>query len=481
VKRTPLKSVWAPALLVLLVPGAAFAITPVKSYKDVKVTPIEWKKPVPEIVTLKNGAKLYLLEDHRLPLINFYGTVRTGGLYDPAGKAGTASLLGTILRTGGTKKHSWEEVDNEVDRLGLNVSTGITNESANASFEVLSENFEPALNLLFEMLREPAFDAEKIALAKEKTKEGIRRQNDNPLQIALREVRTILYGADHPRGFSPTFKTVDAIERQDLIDFHNRYYCPSNMIIGVAGDFNRSKIASQIEAAMGDWPNKEVTWPPVPALEATRPRAIYLADKESATQTTILVTKLMVKEGNPDQYPLEVMDFILGAGGFTSRITEKVRSDKGLAYAAGSFLQIGKMDPAPELIYALSKSETTVEALEIMLQETARMRNEPVPAAEIEKARSSILNGAVFDYDKPEKVIAETIDLSYYGLPQDMPEKRLKALETVTAADVQRVAQEYLKDENLQILVVGSAAKFDKNLSTLGPVKAIEIKDPTLP
>jgi zinc protease len=461
--------------------GTAAAITPVASYKDVKVQPIDWQKPTPKTVKLKNGATLILLEDHRLPLINFYGTVRTGSLYDPEGKAGTASLLGTVLRTGGTKKRSWEQVDEEVDRLALAISTGIGNESGNASFEVLTENFVPALNLLFEMLREPAFDEEKIALAKEKTKENIRRQNDNPLQIALREVRAILYGANHPRGFSPTFKTVDAITKQDLIDFHAKYYFPSNMIIGVAGDFDSKKIASQIEKAMGTWPNKQVTLPPVPPLELTKARTVYLADKANASQSTILVTKLTLKEGDPDQYAMEVMDFILGSGGFTSRITEKVRSDKGLAYAAGSALNIGKMDPGPVLIYALSKSESTIEALDIMLRETGRIGTEPVSQAELDKAKNSLLNGAVFDYDKPEKVISETIDLSYYGMSQDLPEKRLKALETVTVEDVQRVAAKYLKNENLQILVVGAASKFDKPLTTIGPVTTIEIKDPTLP
>lgn len=469
------------ALSAAVFPGPAAAITPVASYKDVKVEPIEWTKPTPKTMKLKNGATLILLEDHRLPIVNFYGTVRAGGLYDPAGKAGTASLLGNILRTGGTKKRSWEKVDEEVDRLALAISTGIGNESGNASFEVLSENFVPALDLLFEMLREPAFDEEKIALAREKSKENIRRQNDNPLQIALREVRAILYGADHPRGFSPTFKTVDAITKQDLIDFHRKYYFPANMIIGVAGDFDAKKIASQIEKAMGTWPNQEIAFPEVPPLEVAKPRAIYLADKDNASQSTILVTKLTLKEGDPDQYALEVMDFILGSGGFTSRITEKVRSDRGLAYAAGSGLNIGKMDPGALLIYALSKSESTIEALDIMLKEAIRIGTEPVSQAELDKAKNSLLNGAVFDYDKPEKVIAETIDLSYYGMPEDLPERRLKALETVTAEDVQRVAQKYLPSDNLQILVVGAAAKFDKPLTTIGPVTTIEIKDPTLP
>lgn len=467
-------------LTLTALPAAAVPWTPVKSYRDVKAAPINWKKPVPVMMKLKNGATLYLLEDHRLPLINFYGTVRTGSLYDPPGKAGTANLTGTLLRTGGTRKRTWEQVDSEVDRLAMAVSTSVGGESGNASFEVLSENFEPALALLFEMLREPAFDADKLALAKEKAKDSIRRQNDNPIQIAIRELRPILYGADHPRGFIPTFKTVDAVQRQDLVDFHAAYYCPSNMIIGVAGDFNPKKIAGQIDAAMGNWPNHRVTLPAVPAVEAARPRGVYLADKATVTQSTILVSKLMIKEGEPDQFALELMDHILGSGGFTSRVTQTVRSDRGLAYAAGSVLQIGNLEPGPELIYAITKSGSTVEALQVMLEQVARMRDEPVPAEELEQARSALLNGAVFNYDRPEKVISEVIDLSYYGLPQDLPEKRLKALETVTSADVQRVARQYLKDDNLQILVVGAADGFDKPLGgTLGEVKAVQLKDPT--
>jgi len=471
-----------PALVgaALLTAAPVSAWTPARSYHDIKPAPIDWQKPEPEVVKLRNGAVLYLLEDHRLPLVSFAGTVRTGSIYDPPGKNGTASMVGTLLRTGGTTKRSWEQVDTDVDRLAMSVSTGIGSESGNASFDVLSENFVPALNLLFEMLRDPAFDQEKIDVAKEKAKEAIRRQNDNPIQIAIREMRGVLYGADHPRGFSPTFKTVDAISRDDLVAFHRKYYCPSNMILGVAGDFDRKKIVKQVEAAMGGWPNHDVTLPEVPALEVTKPRAVYEADKASATQSTILVTKLMVKRGDPDQYALEVMDHILGSGGFSSRITKAVRNDRGLAYAAGSALQIGDLDPGPEIIYALSKGETTVEALDVMLSETDRMRTEAVPDDEVDQSRKALLNGAVFDYDSPDKIIAETLDLSYYNLPQDTPEKRLKALETVTAADVQRVAEKYLDPASLQILVVGAKDKFEKPLDGFGTVHTIELKDPTV-
>lgn len=461
--------------------GTAGAIKPVKSYKDIKTQPIQWEKPQAEVVTLKNGATLYMVENHRLPLINFEGMVRTGSLYDPPGKAGTASLLGTLLRTGGTAKRSWEQVDGEVDRLGMDVFVGVETENGNASFSVLTENLEPALQLLFEMLREPAIDAEKLALAKDKVKEGIRRQNDNPIQIAVREMRKIVAGPDHPRGFSPTFQTVDAVERKDLIDFHQRYYFPKNMILGIAGDFDRARIVQQIEAAMGDWPNREATWPDVKPLVTERPMGLYQADKATATQSTILLSKLLVKQGHADQYPLEVMDNIFGSGGFSSRVTQSVRNDRGLAYAAGSFLQVGRLDVGSELIYAMTKSESTIEALEVIRSEMAKMRNEAVAPEELNRAKSALVNSAVFDYDRPEKVLSQTIDLAYYGLPQDLPETRLAALQAITREDVQRVAKTHLTEDGFQILVVGSVEKFDKPLSSMGEVKTIELKDPTLP
>lgn len=457
------------------------AITPVRSYKDVRIAPLTWSKPEPKIITLKNGATLYLLEDHRLPLVNVMGMVRTGSLYDPAGRAGTASLVGTMLRTGGTTKRSWEEVDREVDRLAMDISTGVGSESGNASITVLSEKLEPGLNLLFEMLRDPAFDPEKLALAKEKSKENIRRQNDNPLQIAIRELRGVVYGKEHPRGFTPTFQTVDAITRQDLVDFHHRYYVPGNMLIGVAGDVDPAKIARQLEAAMGNWPNRPVTLPPVPDVPYGKPKALYEANKATATQSTILISRLTLKRGDPDQAALEVADFILGSGGFTSRITEKVRSDRGLAYVAGSVLQTGDLQPGPEIVYALSKSESTIEALRIMLDEIGRMRNEPVQPEEMKKAVNALLNGEVFNYDKPEKVIGETLDLAYYGYPQDLPARRLKALAGISAGDVQNAARKYLSDETLQVLVVGAVDKFDGKLADLGTVNTIELKDPTKP
>ncbi|HEX7878191.1 MAG TPA: pitrilysin family protein [Candidatus Eisenbacteria bacterium] len=459
----------------------ATAATPARSWKDVKITPLEWKKPEPTTIKLRNGVTVYLMEDHRLPLISFYGTVRTGALYDPPGKAGTAGLMGNLLRTGGTAKRPWDQVDAEVDRLAMSVSTGVGNESGNASFQVLTENFQPALNLLFEMLREPAFDAEKLALAKEKIKDGIRRQNDNPVQIALRELPRRLYGTDHPRGFAPTFATVDAITRQDLVDFHKKYYVPSNFLIGVAGDFDPKTIAATIEAAMGSWPDATVELPSVPPVPMNTPRAIFQADKTSATQSTILISRLGTKVGDPDAAALEVMDFILGSGGFTSRVVEAVRSDEGLAYASGSALQLGNLDPGPEIVYAISKGESTVKALEIMLREIGRMRDEPVTKAELSRATNGLLNAEVFNYDQPDKVLASVLDLAYYGLPQDLPTKRLEALAKVSAEDVQAMARKYLPDDQLQILVVGAAANFDKPLSSIGPVTTIELKDPTAP
>lgn len=462
-------------------PPAGATLTPARSWKDIQAPALSWKKPAPEVVKLKNGATLYLMEDHRLPLVNFYGLVRTGSIYDPPGKNGTASLVGTMLRTGGTLKHPWAQVDDMVDQLGMGVTTGVGSESANASFNVLSENLAPAMNLLFEMLREPAFDPEKLALAREKQKEGIRRQNDNPVQIAIREFRTMLWGADNPRGFSPTFKTVDAITREDLVDFHARYYAPNNMILGVSGDFNRKTVVALVEKAMGAWPNRSVTWPAVPEVPLTRANALYLADKESATQSTILIGRLSAKEGDADQAALEVMDNILGSGGFTSRITQSVRNDRGLAYAAGSGLNLGRMAPGTQLIYAISKGESTHEALDVMMKEVERIRTDPVTPAELQRARSSLVNSAVFDYDSPDKVLANSLDLGYYGLPQDLPAQRLAALGQVSAGDVKRVAGLYLDPKTLQIMVAGSAKKFDKPLTDFGPVNNIQLKDPTLP
>lgn len=460
---------------------AGATLTPVRSWKEIQAPVLNWKKPAPEVVKLKNGATLYLMEDHRLPLVNFYGLVRTGSIYDPPGKNGTASLVGTMLRTGGTLKHPWAQVDDMVDQLGMGVTTGVGSESANASFNVLSENLGPALNLLFEMLREPAFDPEKLALAKEKQKDGIRRQNDNPVQIAIREFRTMLWGADNPRGFSPTFKTVDAITREDLVAFHGRYYAPNNMILGVSGDFNRKTVVALVEKAMGAWPNRTVTWPAVPEVPLTRANALYLADKESATQSTILIGRLSAKEGDPDQAALEVMDNILGSGGFTSRITQAVRNDRGLAYAAGSGLNIGRMAPGTQLIYAISKGESTHEALDVMLKEVERIRTDPVTPEELQRARSALVNSAVFDYDSPDKVLSNSLDLGYYGLSQDLPAQRLAALGKVSADDVKRVAGLYLDPKTLQVMVAGSAKKFDKPLTDFGPVNNIQLKDPTLP
>jgi zinc protease len=424
--------------------------------------PIAYTPPVAKDarVVLKNGMVVYILEDPTLPLVNIELLVRTGSYLEPAGKEGLASLTGSQIRRGGTRTLTAEQLDEKLDFLAANVSTSIGETSGRANFNSLRDTLDDSLKVFVEMLKEPRFQEDRLALAKEQALQQMKKRNDESEDIESREWNVLLYGEGHFTNRFTTPASLQSISRTDLVDFHRKYFHPANMIAAVSGSFSRATMIQKLEAAFAGWPGTAATVPPVPSEIQTATPGIYRIQKD-VNQGRVSIGLPSVRRGDPDAYALEVMNEILGGSGFTSRIMKTVRSDEGLAYSAGSGLRPGIYYPGVFRAEFQSKSRSVAYATQLVLQEIKKIREQPVSAEELDTIKRNLIETFPSTFNSKAQTAGifaadeyTRRDPTYWQTYRD----RIKA---VTAADVQRVAQKYLAPDKMVVLVVGDQKEID--------------------
>jgi predicted Zn-dependent peptidase len=445
-----------------------------KSYKDLKFPPLgEIKVPEPVRFELANGMVVYLVEDHELPVIGATAMIRTGARWEPPEKAGLAAITGTVMRTGGSTSRSGDQLDEELDRLAAVVETGIGQDSGRAMVSVLKEDIERGLEILADLLRNPAFPQDKIELAKIAQRDAIGRRNDDPSGVAFREFARILYGKDSPYGRLPEYETIDAITREDLVRFHREFFQPENVILGVWGDFRSQEMRALIERIFGPWPRGGRPKPAPPPVDSRSAGGIYLINKEEVNQSWVLLGGLAGRRDEPDYFALTVANSVL-----SWRLLNNVRTAAGLAYATGSVWDAGWDRPGIFRAFGNTKLETTAQILEAIRAEIAKLRQaEPTPS-EFTRARDSILKGFAFEFDSTEEIVERIVAYEYYGYPRDYLQRFRAGIEKVTPADVLRAAQSRLDPEKLTVLVLGNEKRFERPLSSFGKVVPWDIAIP---
>ncbi|MCG8605723.1 insulinase family protein, partial [bacterium] len=251
-----------------------------KHYADIKYPRLnEIKVPKVEQVTLSNGMKLFLLEDHELPLVNLSARIRVGSIYEPEDKLGLASITGQVMRTGGTKSKTGDEIDEILEGIAASVETSISRNSGSASMSVLKKDLETGLAILADVLINPEFREDKIDLAKVQERSAISRRNDNVNSLARREFVKLIYGSDSPYARHTEYETIDSIIRQDLVEFHKKYYHPNNIMLGVWGDFKSGEVVKQIENAFAGWEKADMALPEPPKVDYQFRQTVNLIEK----------------------------------------------------------------------------------------------------------------------------------------------------------------------------------------------------------
>ena len=453
-------------------------------FKPIAYTPPEAR---PHRVVLKNGMVVYIAEDQTLPLVNISILVRTGGYLEPAGKAGLASLTGSQIRRGGSASLTAEQLDERLDFLAANVSTGIGDTSGQASLNSLRDNLDESLRLFVELLKQPRFQEDRLRLAKEQALQELKKRNDDAADIEQVEWNVLLYGEQHFTNRFVTPATLDAITRQDMAEFHRRYFHPANMIAAVSGAFSRAEMIRKLETAFAGWPGEKPAVPPVPSEIATARPGLYRIEKD-IPQGRVTLGLPAVRRDSPDIYALEVMNEILGGSGFTSRITRTVRSNEGLAYQAGSGLRFGVYYAGAFRAVFQSKSRSVARATELVLEEIRKIREGTVTEEELDTVKRNLIETFPSNFESKAQAMSIFAADEYSGRDPSFWSTYRDRIRAVTAADVQRVARTHLAPDKLVILVVGNQKEIDladdktrqrlADLAAGGFTKVLPLRDP---
>ncbi|MBI4595526.1 MAG: insulinase family protein [Candidatus Tectomicrobia bacterium] len=456
-------------------PGAVIA-------EKIKNPEIQWK--IPEIgkevekVQLTNGLTLYLMEDHELPLISIEALIKAGDVYVPIEKKGTSEIFSQAWRTGGTRTMSGEEIDRQLEYLGALLAASLGMEAGSAKINLLAKDLEIGLTIFSEILMHPDFAEKEIVLAKEQLKERLRRQNDQPNAILLREFYHTLYGA-HPYGRVLEWEPVSKITRQDLLDYHDKYFVPNNTSIGIVGDFQKRDMIEKVTKKFTSWSLKNVSFPKYLDLFPEFERKTILVNKD-VNQSYIRMGHFGVMRGNPDAYAIELMNFILGGDDLTSRMGAKIRSEKGLAYSISSFYNTDARDYGTFSVSSQTKTESTMQIIKVIEQELEKISSTLISNQELSAAKESFMNEFVFRFTSPQAVVSQLMELDYKGYPKDYLKHYLENIKSVTREDILKVAKNYLKPDKMILMIVGNKKDLGNQLELMGPVVVKDLKAPAL-
>lgn len=430
--------------------------------------PPEIKIPAYVRYQLDNGIVVYLMEDHELPLVEGTALFRTGDRLEPADKVGLAGLTGEVLRTGGTRQHSADQLNQLLEQRAATIEAGVSKTSGSANFSALSEDLTEVFGLFAQVIQEPVLAPEKLALAKTQRQGEIARRNDDPNGIVAREFAKLIYGNTSPYARTMEYATLNNISRDDVLKFYQQYFHPSNMILGIVGDFHPAKMRSLIQAQFGGWQSEpRLTSKDLPPVSQAKQGGIFFVNQPQLTQSYIEMGHLGGLLSDPDYPALDVLNGVLN--GYGGRLFNQVRSRQGLAYSVYSAWSPQYDYPGLFIAAGQTRSEMTVPFIRAVNTEISRLRSSQVSAAELNYAKDSVLNGFVFRFQSPSQVLARLMRYEYYGYPQDFIFRYQRGVKVTTAADVQRVAQIHLKPEQIVTLVVGNQQAIQPPLTTLQP------------
>jgi zinc protease len=460
-------------LLIFTLPLAASA-GDLPDPRSLAFPPLNFVVPKAERVLLDNGMVVYLMEDHELPQVSVTALIGTGSVYEPGSKVGLAGLCGAVMRSGGTSSTAPEKMNDELEFMASTIESSIGTDMGSVTMGTLTRNLDRTLQLFAQVLMEPAFREEKVELARKQTIEYLRRQNDDPKAIADRELARAIYRGT-PLGQVPTFATIGAITRDDMVNFHRKFYHPGNVILSVAGDFNTREMTAALKRVFAGWEKGMVALPSIkePVTEF-RPEVLHA--QKDVNQSVIRMGHIGIDKDNPDLYAIRVMDDILGSGGFNSRLMAELRNNQGLAYNVESSFDIGRRYLGAFTAETETKAESTARAIALMQEIIAGMTKKPVSDQELQLAKDSIINSFIFGFTSTATVVNQKARLEYYRYQAGYLENYRDRIAAVTKDDVLRVAKKYLHPEALKLVVVGDAKRLDKPLSTFGKVEEIRLE-----
>ncbi|OPY84247.1 MAG: Peptidase M16 inactive domain protein [Syntrophus sp. PtaU1.Bin208] len=438
-----------------------------KSPERLSYPPLSFQLPKAQRSVLSNGVPLHIAEDHELPLVKVTALIKMGSIHDPSGKEGIVELLGDVLLTGGTDFLSGDEIDEALAFMAADIRCDVHLEYTLLTLSVLRKDVDKALQIFSSILKNPLFEQGKFLIAKNLKIEELRRISDDPQNLAFRSYRRLIY-KDDPRGRLSSQKSLDKIDRNDLLNFHKKHVFAGNILLAVSGDMTGAEALAKFNLYFGDWQNSNLHPETLPPPVAGQKGSLSLISKETP-QSIIIYGHRGPGISSPDFYPFTVLDFILGSGGFQSRIFQEIRTNRGLAYSTGSFYQ-GRQGYGIFETYVFTKAESTIQALRLIMDLIKEIQDKEASPKELQWAINSISNNFIFSFKTADDVVFQQMMCEYKKLPRNFLEAYPGRISAVRTADVRRVASKYLDPKEAVILVVGQEQEFDAPLSHFGAV-----------
>ena len=338
---------------------------------------------------LSNGVPVFIAESHEFPLVTITFSFKGGEYMVPIEQTGMSSLAGRLIRSGGSASLTPEEMDEEFDYLAANVSAFIGDRSSGASINCLTSNLDEAFAIFMDMLRNPRFDEKRFEIQRDQMLESFESRNDAGVQIAIRELAFLMWGEEHFEGRQPTKQSIESITIDDMKALQKKIFHPGNLMISVSGDVETKEILAFLESQLSDWEIGEIS-PDIENPTQTYEPGVYYYEKEQP-QVQVLIGHRGIQRDDPDAIDVEVMNQILGGSGFTSRITNTVRTQEGLAYTAGSTFSNRVEYPGMFISYFFTKTPTTALATRLVFDEIDKIQTEEATTEEIEIIQNSLI------------------------------------------------------------------------------------------
>ncbi|MFZ5875703.1 MAG: M16 family metallopeptidase [Nitrospirota bacterium] len=412
---------------------------------------------------MSNGLTVLFVERHAIPAAQAHLVVKTGSSADPSGRTGLAALTSGLM-TKGTPTRSAVEIAEAIDFIGGSLSSGVTEDFSTVTLTALKKDLPAALSLMSDVVLNPAFPAAEVERVRRETLSGIAADKDNPETVAAKAFAPLVFGT-HPyaRPIEGTETTVPLLTREELVAFHRTYYRPNNSALVLVGDLTKREARRAAQNAFGRWERADVPPAAVPSIPALRERRVELIEKD-LTQATVLLGHAGIARSDPDFYAVTVMNYILGGGGFASRLMTRIRDNEGLVYGISSGFD-AKRYPGAFSVALQTKTESAPAAIRAVLEEIAKIRADGVTEAELDGAKRYLAGSFPLRYETNSRLATLVGMVELYGLGaayfEDYPQK----IRAVTLEDVRRVAVARLDAERYVLVVVGRAERIGPALN----------------
>jgi predicted Zn-dependent peptidase len=439
---------------------------------------LKFDPPDPEIHEVL-GVPVLFIEDHSVPLVSVFASFKGGYARLPRGEYAAGTALASLLRFGGTQTLAPDSVDKLLEYYSIQTLFGGGGESVVASLNTLTEHLPLALDLWAQLLKQPAFDDDQIDIWRGRAVEQIRRREDNVQGLAYSEFNRLMYG-DHPVGWEMRMDDLseEALNREQLLKVHSKILCRQQMTLGASGDVSWPDLEVQLRRALADWPHCEGELPPSPAPDIRREPGVFVIPRALEQSVIVMAhpTSVHMAE-DPEYFAAQIGNSILGSGGFSSRLLARVRTEEGYAYSASSLWTMPRRYDGLVGAITQTRPESTVPAIRLMLETMTEMTEEPPSADEVRTGVDRLVNGFVFNFDTPGRIVSRRMYYLARELSPDWLERYLRGVQGVTPSAIHDVFRRNLRPEAMTILVVGDPERIGReSLASLGPVTIWEVE-----